>query len=123
MSPLAKTLLLHGFSYPAIAQRRIDNYGLLADRLGGIALSPTLPPGAVPLGFPIRVADRDRIRHKLFEREIYPPVHWPVPDLVPQEFEDSHRLSTQIMTLPCDQRYASSEMNEMAEIVLRELES
>jgi dTDP-4-amino-4,6-dideoxygalactose transaminase len=123
MSPLAKTLLLHGFSYSTIAQRRIDNYGLLADRLGGIALFPTLPPGAVPLGFPIRVADRDWIRHKLFERETYPPVHWPVPDLVPQEFKESRRLSYQIMTLPCDQRYGAGEMSDMAEIVLRELGS
>lgn len=121
MSELSRMLLMHGFDYPAIAQRRVENYKLLADKLGDSALFPSLSPGVVPLGFPIRVQNRDRIRRMLFAHEIYPPLHWPIQGLVPQEFKDSHQLSAEIMTLPCDQRYSTREMNAMAQFILQEL--
>ncbi len=45
--------------------------------------------------------------------EIYPAVHWPIADVVPPEFETSHRLAGEIMTLPCDQRYDRSDMERI----------
>lgn len=120
MSELSNILLTNAFDYPAIAKRRVDNYRFLAEQLGEIALFPDLPPGVVPLGFPIRVRNRDQIRHVLFEHQIYPPVHWPIEGIVPAEFRDSHRLSTEIMTLLCDQRYCREDMARMAQLVLQE---
>lgn len=120
MSELSTMLLIHSFDYSVIAQRRVDNYRFLADRLGGIALFPSLSPEVVPLGFPIRVRNRDQIRQVLFEHGIYPPVHWPIQGIGPQEFRDSHRLSAEIMTLPCDQRYDSRDMSRMAQLVSAE---
>lgn len=123
MSELSRMLLIHGFDYPAIAQRRVDNYRFLAERLGDIALFPSLSPEVVPLGFPIRVRNRDQIRQVLFEHEIYPPGHWPIQGIVPAEFRDSHRLSAEMMTLLCDQRYSRKDMDRMAQLVLQELRS
>jgi hypothetical protein len=91
--------------------------------LGDIALFPGLSPEVVPLGFPIRVRNRDQIRQALFEHDIYPPVHWPIQGIVPAEFRDSHRLSAEIMTLLCDQRYSRQDMDRMAQLVLQELRS
>ena len=102
MSELSKTILMNNVDYSQIMQRRIDNYHLLESQLGEIALMPALSPDAVPLGFPIRIKNRDSGRQKLFEHGIYPPVHWPIQGLVPGEFIDSHRLASEIMTLPCD---------------------
>ena len=122
MSELSKALLMHSFDYATIAQRRIDNYRQLAKVIVSIALFPTLPAQVVPLGFPVRLKNRDRVRQALFDNEIYPPVHWPIQDIVPGEFRDSHRLAAEIMTLPCDQRYDRDDMDRIARLVAEALE-
>lgn len=122
MSDLSRMLLLKNFDYSTIAQRRVRNYQFLASALSDSALFPDLSPEVVPLGFPIRVKNRDRVRRALFDREIYPPVHWPIQGIVPENFRDSHRLAADIMTLPCDQRYTQSDMERMAQLVSEELE-
>lgn len=121
MSELSKALLTHSFDYSTIAQRRIENYKLLSEILADIALFPDLAANIVPLGFPIRVQNRDRLRQVLFDHNVYPPVHWPIQDIVPEKFEDSHKLAAEIMTLPCDQRYDSSDMERMAQVIGRTL--
>jgi dTDP-4-amino-4,6-dideoxygalactose transaminase len=118
MSEFSRTLLLNCFDYSEIGERRRENYRVLNDALRRFAVFPDLPAGVVPLGFPIRARDRDRLRHALFDRGIYPPIHWPIEGVVPPEFESSHRLAARILTLPCDQRYDGSDMERMARVVL-----
>lgn len=113
MSELSAQLLRHRIDHEEAARRRCDNYRFLASALGDLALFPELPPGVVPLGFPVTLRDRDRVRHALFSAEIYPPVHWPIAGVVPAEFKASHQLAGEIMTLPCDQRYSRAEMSRM----------
>jgi hypothetical protein len=122
MSHLTYSLLRHAFDFDGIAQIRRANYRYLAERLGDIAIFPKLPDGVVPLGFPVRVPNRDDIRQKLFKSGIYPPVHWALGNAVPPEFADSHRLSKEIMTLVCDQRYGQEDMRRTAELVIRGLD-
>ena len=114
MSELAQNILEQCVNDRSIARKRIENYQHLLQSLDFLAIFPSLPDGVVPLGFPIRVRDRDRIRQKLFEREIYPPVHWSIEDVVPAHFQGSHALSAEIMTLPCDQRYELKDMANVA---------
>jgi len=118
MSELSRVLLLHGFDYVAIAEKRIQNYLTLLDQLGHLAMFPDLHAKVVPLGFPIRLRNRDQVRQQLFEHNIYPPVHWPIAGIVPEEFKESHQLAADIMTLPCDQRYDSQDMKRMAKVVM-----
>ena len=118
MSELSKVLLKSSFDYSYIAQRRIDNYRFLSDHLGGLAIFPELPLGVVPLGFPVRMPNRNTVRQVLFEHRMYPPFHWPIRGVIPEEFEDSHRLAAEIMTLLCDQRYEITDMARMAQLVL-----
>lgn len=117
MSELSRLLLMHCIDYQEMAKKRIVNYQELARVLGAVALFPNLPPGVVPVGFPIRVEKRDMLRRMLFEHQIYPPVHWPIEGLVPESYQDSHRLAENIMTLPCDQRYTAQDMQRMADLV------
>ena len=119
MSELSMSLLRHGFNYADIAARRRENYARLCDRIGEIALFPELPPSVVPLGFPVRVQNRTEVLRALFDHDIYPPVHWPLPADVPGSFADSHRLAERILTLPCDQRYDSGDMDSMVERLCR----
>lgn len=122
MSELSRVLLRSNFDYDTIARRRVDNYRALAARLSNLALFPHLPDQVVPLGFPIHTRQRDRVRQTLFANEIYPPVHWPVPGTVPQEYHESRRLASEIMTLPCDQRYDVNAMDRMAQLVVKALQ-
>lgn len=121
MSELSRALMMHGFDYGAIAERRVENYRILASRLGEIALFPKLPDGVVPIGFPVRLKDRDAIRQSLFRKEIYPPVHWTLRDVVPESFGRTHELANEIMTVPCDQRCDAQDMDRVADAIAKEL--
>jgi dTDP-4-amino-4,6-dideoxygalactose transaminase len=121
MSELTALLLRHSFDYSAIAERRARNYEVLLGELGDIAVFPERPSTVVPLGFPVRLRDRDDVRRVLFEHRIFPPVHWPIRGVVPAKFQDSHRLSSEILTLPCDQRYDADDMHRMARLVSEEI--
>ena len=123
MSMLSKTLLEHSFDYSSIIQKRIENYQILDDHLNKFALFPKLPIGVVPLGYPIQLNNRDHVRQILFDNNIYPPVHWPITDIVPKKFVESHRLADTILTLVCDQRYNPTEMERIARIVLQETQN
>ena len=114
MSELSSLLLDNSVNFEEIAQRRRENYMALLEGLSEFALFPDLPELVVPLGFPVRLRDRDAVRKALFEHEIFPPVHWPLDGLVPKEFEQSHRLSRESLTLPCDQRYGKEDMRQLA---------
>jgi len=106
-------------SYPFASRdsrKRRENYSVLATELKQFAVFRSPGLGA-PLGFPIRVRNRDNVRAALFENEIYPAVHWPLDGVVPRGFSESHALSREILTLPCDQRYNSKDMRRMAGIV------
>lgn len=116
MSDLSQALLSYCFDFSKIAQIRVRNYNCLADQLRNLAVFPDLAPGVVPLGFPIVTRNRDRIRKMLFGRHIYAPVHWSINGVISERFEQSHELSRSIMTLPCDQRYNTSDMKRISTI-------
>jgi dTDP-4-amino-4,6-dideoxygalactose transaminase len=119
MSEMSRRLLATAIDYGEVGRARRANFRTLAGLLPEQALLPDLHEGVVPLGFPIRIADRDRVRDALFAAEIYPPTHWPLEGVVPPTFAASHELARSILTLPCDQRYGPVEMARMAEAVLR----
>jgi hypothetical protein len=120
MSELTRVVLSHAIDARAIAAQRRSNYECLYAELADLSLMGSLPDEVVPLGFPICVSDRDRIRSALFERNVFPPVHWPVPDAVPREFVAERRLAARVMTLPCDQRYDEDDMMRVAQMVRAE---
>ena len=120
ISDLSRALLEYGFDYKLVAQTRIKNYKTLQAYLGEIALFPELVDGVVPLGFPVCIKNRNHLRRKLFDQNIYPPIHWLIKDAVPDAFRDSHQLADTILTLVCDQRYNVRDMERTAKIVLEE---
>jgi dTDP-4-amino-4,6-dideoxygalactose transaminase len=117
MSELSETLLETAFDYQTIAQTRRANYANLADKLADIALYKYLDDNTVPLGFPIKVHNRDEVRRALFDQQIYPPIHWEISDCIPGNFVTSHELSSHIMTIPCDQRYDLDDMARIADLI------
>jgi len=66
-------------------------------------LSPKLlqQKNYIPLGFVIKISDRDQIRQSLFADNIYPPIHWILSDEInKQVYNESVTLSSSILTIP-----------------------
>lgn len=121
MSSLSEALLRRTFDYAWIAARRRENFEMLNERLSRWGVFTQLAPGVVPLGYPIACPDRDAVREALFSHEVYPPVHWALGDAVPERFDQSHRLSERIMTLPCDQRCSGDRVMGMIDALEKAL--
>ena len=121
MSELSQLLLEHVIDFGEVGRRRRENFRRLAMALPELAMFVELPGEVVPLGFPVRLAERDKVRRALFAEQIYPPVHWPLDGVVPKTFSASHALAEQILTLPCDQRYGEDDMERMVAAVKAEI--
>ena len=79
------------------------------------SLTPNICPLFVPVLFPTK-EERDSIRKKLIEAEIYCPIHWPKPAQIPADFEANKIYDTEL-SLICDQRYGIPEMQRIIEII------
>jgi dTDP-4-amino-4,6-dideoxygalactose transaminase len=91
-------------------------------RLQGVEfLSDTQDDAEVPLGLPIRLAPsrRDDVRRHLADNGIYCAVHWDLAHLPAGGFETERRLSGSVLTLPVDQRLASSHMERIVDALTR----
>jgi hypothetical protein len=57
---------------------------------------------------------RDDVRRYLVERRIYPAVHWPMDSTATPAIPDATiALSRRLLTLPCDARYASEDLDRV----------
>ena len=92
--------------------QRIKNFDYLLSELSEICLIQDRK-GGVPLGFPIVLSNRDKVRKTLFEQDIYPPIHWNIEGVVPAAYTESHKLSSQIMTIPGDGHYDLEDMRRV----------
>ena len=115
-SDLSLMLLLQGINYATIRARRRANYTRLLEQLPAHALFPKLEENIVPLGFPVHVSRpiRDGVLLQLHQQKIFAPQHWPIEQLVPPSFRDSHRLAQSSLTLLCDQRYQLEDIDRQA---------
>jgi hypothetical protein len=59
-----------------------------------------LPVGVCPMGFPVTVRNRDKIKADLEAEGVYLKVHWNLPVAVAGDCINSHALSKETITLP-----------------------
>lgn len=121
MSQLSRDICLRHLDWNTIRQKRVENYKVLWNSLHSLAVMPFPRTETVPLGFPIRVPHRQKLLKVLYENSIFPAIHWAIPDEVPAYFKSCRQLSSEIMTIPCDQRYGPDDMNRIATIVMEQL--
>lgn len=94
----------------AVAEKRRNNAKILHDGLNRLDIRHYYNPKKVPLFVPILIHNRDRIRKKLFEENIFVPVHWPVIDI---KLQGNNELYKTELSLICDQRYDEEDMERM----------
>ena len=91
-------------SFEDIFLRRRKDFEFWLDscRTNGLAtpIFAELPEGVCPLGFPIKVQDRDSLISSVRGCGIDLMVHWRIPAKLGGECKTSHLLSTQMVTLP-----------------------
>lgn len=115
-------LLLNKFNPTRIAKQRRQNFNFLLKQLrksNQVALLyKNLDEKICPLGFPILTDERDSLKAKLIENNIFPPIHWELPgNIDKEEFSESWELSNQILTIPCDQRYTLADMQYVVDVI------
>lgn len=107
--------------FESVSNRRRSNYLCLAELISGISgvspLFPALPEGAIPLGLPVLAKERDRLRKRLAERNIFCSVHWPLEHEDSPETASAHKLGSMILTLPVNQDYNKESMERVQKAI------
>ncbi len=98
--------VVSGADLPAIARVRRRNYREYLRHVGELALFPRLPAGVAPMGFSLRVPDRDAFRLHLARLGVESATHWPdwlLPAGARCGFAAERELADRLLTLPCHQ--------------------
>lgn len=72
-----------------------------------------------PMFFPVYIFEgRDELRSSLASKQIYCPIHWPVPNQLEKNIKGETRsIYNTIMSIPCDQRYSIKDMSRIVEAI------
>ena len=109
---LSRQLMLRT-NVASVTERRRGNWQSLRGALDGTLaanlepLFPTIHEGEVPLGLAVRVRHgrRESLRQFLAEHSTFCPIHWRLGHVpLAAELVADHRLASDIITLPIDQR-------------------
>lgn len=108
MSPDSQRLFA-GANLEMAKQQRQANAAQMVKGLDEIGIKPMIPvsPDSVPLFVPIYLENRDDVRRRMFQHEVFCPVHWPLDGMSVKRGADmaKHELS-----LIVDQRYNKKDM-------------
>jgi len=118
-APMSKISLriMKKIDYPQIIKKRRKNFEFLLANLEDISLYKKLPKGVCPLGFPIIVNNRNKIKNYLIKNKVYPPIHWPLSEKIQNKFKVSGKISKHILTMPLDHRYNLKDMNRVVDLL------
>lgn len=99
--------------------KRRENAKYLHEHLKGVRFIGKLTDNSVPLFVPVffeTTEQRNAVRKKLIEAQIYCPIHWPKPAQIPADFTVNKIYDTEL-SLICDQRYDINDMKRIIETI------
>ncbi|MBP0612939.1 hypothetical protein J8J42_07760 [Chryseobacterium sp. cx-311] len=117
MSNLTKKILA-GLDYGRISVIRQENFAFLHHHLGASnILQIDIDSSLVPMVYPYRCNNAGRIKSNLVKNKIFCATYWPnVADWC-NEQQYSWHLTNEIIALPVDQRYNTSDMNKLIQLI------
>ena len=100
---------------------RKQNFDLLNDYLSIRGIKPVIELGesGIPLVYPIRVKNRDKLRSYLMENKIYCAIHWPFDNQQTEQRPFAIRNAEELISLPIDQRYNEEHIQYLADVLSR----
>jgi len=112
-----------------IRQRKNQNRDILIAKINNLKTFQILQPDQTPNCCPFSVIlyfNTTRIRKIFFDsfvgNKIYPAILWPVKEELNNNLPASNiNFSEKMLSLHCDFRYSSEDMNRIAEIIIKEL--
>lgn len=107
--------------YSAIQKRRKQNFLTLHSRLNSINHFSGDFSGKTAFMYPLLIK-QDGLRENLIGRSIYCPTWWRRVLTLPEATEWERFVTRHLIPLPIDQRYTISDMEDMANIVLKEVD-
>lgn len=114
MSNIAKCLYA-AMDIEAVRQQREKNARVLLQGLKDISsaqLMMSVNEQKVPLFIPVTLPNRDAVRKRFFETDMFMPIHWPN-----QQTTHARQISQSELSLIIDQRYTESDMMRIVEIL------
>lgn len=113
--------LINGLDKKKIIEKRQSNFNILSEGITGLEyIKPVfddLSERVCPLFYPVYIrGKRSVIRQKLIEHKIYCPIHWTKPRQV-NDLKNTEKIYETVLSLPCDQRYDTSDMERVIEII------
>ena len=117
MSFQTKWLLDH-IEYDNVIARRRENYQYLHEAIGGInAINlPEMYTFACPMVYPFMMITNCNLRKEMIDNRVFVARYWP--NIEKQDgFEIEYNMATNIIPIPCDQRYGRDEMNRIINII------
>lgn len=102
-------------------QLRRENAAYIHENLKGVQFMYEFTDKSVPLFVPVLFESkeqRDTVRKKLIEQQIYCPVHWPQPKQIPADYKVTGIVSREL-SLICDQRYGINEIKREIETIMQ----
>lgn len=95
------------------------NAAVIMDGLDTLGITPIAKPQetSTPLFIPIALQNRDVVRRKMFESDIFLPVHWPINDGLSKKYglTTGAKYAKEELSIIVDQRYGTTEMNRILE--------
>lgn len=105
--------------FAAMRHKRRENAKYLYKNLKDVRFMGELTENTIPLFVPVffeTAEQRNAVRKKLIEAQIYCPIHWPKPAQIPADFAVNKIYDTEL-SLICDQRYDLEDMTKMVEVI------
>ena len=98
--------------------RRLNNARYLIEELSKVGISPILPltDNHVPLFIPIYLDNRDEVRRRMFQHEVFCPVHWPLDGM---DVNKGREMAEYELSLIIDQRYGQKDMELIISLLKR----
>lgn len=103
--------MLNFVDFNSIKRKRKSNASLLHKELSRLNIKHLFNDNSVPLFVPIFIKNRDKVREKMFENNIFTPIHWSV-----QSSTCSKIVETEL-SLICDQRYTEDDLLKQISIL------
>lgn len=109
MTDTAKSLHI-GVDIHQVKQKRQANAVCLIKGLEELGIKPLIPVAddVVPLFVPIYLENRNEVRKRMFQHEVFCPVHWPLEGM---NVKLGANMAAHEMSLIVDQRYTNSDMD------------
>jgi hypothetical protein len=108
--------LFAGTDFEQAKRQRRANAKVILEGLKSLGINPLIevPADAVPLFIPIYLENRDEVRRRMFQNEVFCPVHWPLEGM---DVKMGREMAEHELSLIIDQRYSVKDIHQVVSLL------